>query len=602
MIVRRSPVARVTGIAACLAAALPQLAIAGGTISAFDVPQTAVEHTDRLIVKYRNTLNISAQSAPVATQRAQVFEAAGARIGVTMRALRRTALGADVVKLDRKVSPAEASQLIAELKARDASIEYAEPDRMMHALLTPNDTRYGEQWDLFEATGGMRVPGAWDQGNGSGVVVAVIDTGYRPHADLAGNIVAGYDFISDTAVSNDGDGRDADASDPGDWTNAGECGTGWAATNSSWHGTHVAGTIAALTNNSNGVAGIAYGARVQPLRVLGRCGGYTSDIADAIVWASGGAVSGVPANATPARVINMSLGGSGACDTTTQNAITAARSRGTVVVVATGNENQNASNSNPANCSGVIAVAATGRYGDRAYYSNYGSIVTLAAPGGDMSGSASNGILSTLNAGTKSPGADSYAFYQGTSMATPHVAAVAALVIGKNPALTPDQVKSVLTSTVRPFPGTCSGCGAGLVDASAAVAAANGGGGGGGVVSVNEVEPNNSRTAPMLLSQPSKVAGTISSSTDQDWYRVDLPAGKTLTATLVPGLSTADYDLYLYNSAGTQIAKSELGAGKKDSASTTNTGTSTVTRYVQVRYYSGGTGSTNGKYTLTASW
>ncbi len=603
MIVRRSLVMRMTGIAACLAAALPQLAVAGGTISAFDVPQAPADHTDRLIVKYRNTLNISAQSAPVATQRAQVFAAAGARLGVTMQALRQTALGADVVKLDRKLTPAEAAQLIAELKARDANIEYAEPDRMMHALLTPNDTRYGEQWDLYEATGGMRVPGAWDQSTGSGVVVAVIDTGYRPHADLAANVVAGYDFISDTAVSNDGDGRDADASDPGDWTNAGECGSGWTATNSSWHGTHVGGTIAALTNNSSGVAGIAYGARVQPLRVLGRCGGYTSDIADAIVWASGGAVSGVPANPTPARVINMSLGGGGACDTTTQNAISAARSRGTVVVVAAGNENQNASNSNPANCSGVIAVAATGRYGDRAYYSNYGSIVTLAAPGGDMSGSASNGILSTLNAGTKSPGADSYAFYQGTSMATPHVAAVAALVIAKNPALTPDQVKNVLTSTVRPFPGTCSGCGAGLVDASAAVAAANGGGGGsGGVVSVNEVEPNNSRTAPMMLSQPSKVAGTIASSTDQDWYRVDLPAGKTLTATLVPGLSTADYDLYLYNASGTQLAKSELGAGKTDSASTTNSGASTVTRYVQVRYYSGGTGSTNGKYSLTASW
>jgi serine protease len=602
MIARRSMVVRVTMIAACMAAAFPQIAAAGGTISQFDTPLRSSEQTDRLIVKYRSTLNISAQSASVSTQRAQVMQAVGARMGLTMQPLRQTALGSQVLKLDRKVSPADAAALIADLKAADPNVEYAEPDRMMHALLTPNDSRYGEQWDLFEATGGMRVPGAWDQGNGSGVVVAVIDTGYRPHADLAGNLVAGYDFITDTTIANDGNGRDSDASDPGDWTNANECESGWPGSNSSWHGTHVAGTIAALTNNGSGVAGIAYGAKVQPLRVLGRCGGYTSDIADAIIWASGGSVSGVPANATPARVINMSLGGGGACDTTTQNAINSARSRGTVVVVAAGNENQNASNSNPANCQGVIAVAATGRYGARASYSNYGNVVTLAAPGGDMNSGAANGILSTLNAGTRGPGADSYAFYQGTSMATPHVAGVAALVIAKNPTLTPDQVKNTLTSTVRAFPGTCSGCGAGLVDASAAVAAAAGGGGGGGSGNVAETEPNNTRTASMLLSKPTTVAGAMASSSDQDWFRVDLPAGKKLTVTLAPASGTADYDLYVYNASGTQIGKSELGAGKTDTVSVTNTGASTSARYVQVRYYSGGTGATNGKYTLTTSW
>jgi serine protease len=125
-----------------------------------------------------------------------------------------------------------------------------------------------------------------------------------------------------------------------------------------------------------------------------------------MIWASGGTVSGLPTNATPSRVINMSLGGGGACDTTSQNAINSARSRGTVVVAA-GNENHNASNSSPANCSGVIAVAATNRNGSRAYYSNYGAIVTLAAPGGDTSSSSSNGMLSTLNNGTRAPGADS---------------------------------------------------------------------------------------------------------------------------------------------------------------------------------------------------
>ena len=162
----------------------------------------------------------------------------------------------------------------------------------MRRTLTPNDTRYNEQWHYFEATGGINAPAAWDKSTGTGVVVGVIDTGYRPHADLAANLLPGYDFISDTFVVNDGNGRDSDARDPGDWINAGECGPGDPATfeASSWHGTHVAGTIAAVTNNGNGVAGVAFNARVVPARVLGKCGGFTSDIADAIVWASGGTV------------------------------------------------------------------------------------------------------------------------------------------------------------------------------------------------------------------------------------------------------------------------------------------------------------------------
>ena len=208
----------------------------------------------------------------------------------------------------------------------------------------------------------------------------------------------GYDFITDTAISNDGDGRDSDASDPGDAIAAGECGNGkpLQARTSSWHGTHVAGTIAAKTNNGLGVAGVAFNAKVLPLRVLGKCGGYTSDIADAITWASGGTVAGVPANANKARVINMSLGGTGACDTTTQTAINGARSRGTVVIVAAGNDNMNVSNASPANCSGVVAIAATDKAGGRASYSNYGTLIDVAAPGGDTGGL----ILSTLNAGT----------------------------------------------------------------------------------------------------------------------------------------------------------------------------------------------------------
>jgi serine protease len=365
-------------------------------------------------------------------------------------------------------------------------------------------------------------------------------------------------------------------------------------TNSSWHGTHVAGTVAAVTNNGTGVAGVAFNAKVQPARVLGKCGGYTSDIADAIIWTSGGSVSGVPANATPSRVLNLSLGGSGSCDTTTQNAINNARSRNTVVVVAAGNSNANAANFSPASCSGIVTVAAVGRTGARASYSNYGSVVALAAPGGD----GGNSILSTLNSGTTSPGSDNYAGYQGTSMAAPHVAGVAALMIAKKPSATVDEVISKLKSTTRPFPATCNQCGTGLLDARAAVAAM-------GTIDPppggSEVEPNDTRSAANYQSAPGTLNATMGATSDQDWFSLDLPAGRTLSVTMTPN-SSSDYDLYVYNSNGTLIGSSEKGTGAVDSVSVTNTGSSTFKRYVKVIYYSGGIGSTNGKYSVKLAW
>jgi serine protease len=481
------------------------------------------------------------------------------------------------------------------MMARDPSIEYAEPDRIMTHMATANDPYYAQQWHYTDATGGLRLPTAWDKSTGTGVTVAVIDTGYRPHADLSGQFLAGYDFISTATVGNDGNGRDSDASDPGDWVAANECGAGVPASGSSWHGTHVAGTIAAKTNNSLGVAGVAYNAKIVPARVLGKCGGYTSDIADAITWTSGGTVTGVPANANKAKVLNMSLGGTGACDATTQTAINGARSRGSVVVVAAGNDNMNVSNASPANCSGVIAVAATGKTGGRASYSNYGTLVDVAAPGGDGSYS----VISTLNSGTSSPGSDNYAGYQGTSMATPHVAGTAALMFAAKSTLTPDDVESMLKSTARAFPATCSGCGTGIVDATAAVNAALGTTGG---TTVAETESNNTTgTANLIATSGTTVNGNMSSSTDTDYFRVDLPAGKTLSSVLTPN-GSSDYDLYVYNSAGTLLGKSENGTGSVDSYSTTNTGTGTLARYVRVVYYSGGTGSTSGTYTLKLTW
>ena len=582
--------------AAVLIAAAPLVAGAAGQGAA--QVSHAVAQTDRLIVKYKDDVDNSKGAMPArALDRARqaVIDRAGQTYGATLRALRATATGAHVFQLNRTMSLDEARQLAAEVKARDANVEYAEPDRIMVPLATPTDPSYTQQWDLYEATGGINAPAAWDKSTGAGVNVAVIDTGYRPHADLSGQIVQGYDFISTTTIANDGGGRDTDASDPGDWTPAGSCGTGIPAAdqNSSWHGTHVSGTIAAKANNGLGVAGIAYNAKIVPARVLGRCGGYTSDIADAIVWASGGSVTGVPANANKARVLNLSLGGSGACDTTTQNAINSARSRGAVVVVAAGNSNTDAINSTPANCAGVISVAATNRAGGKASYSNYGSSVTIAAPGGDSGA----GILSTLNAGTTTPASDTYAWYMGTSMATPHVAGVVALMLSANPNLTPDDVAAKLKSTARPFPAACSGCGAGIVNASAAVNAALAA----ATTSVptqNEVESNNYISRANAVNTAGTVVnGNISATNDNDYFVVQVPAGKTLTATLTEG-SASDFDLYAYNSAGTQLALSTNGAGSSDAVSVANTATTTQARYIRVRYHAGSTGA----YKLKLSW
>jgi len=580
-------------------AAAPLAAAHAGQQDAAHAPHY-ITQTDRLIVKYKDGKGQSA----VAAVRQAILDHAGKHFGAALRAMRTTAAGAHVFQMDHSLTLAQARQLAAELKANDDNIEYAEPDRIMTAMATPTDPYYTNQWDLYETAGGINAPAAWDKSTGAGIIVAVIDTGYRPHADLTGQILQGYDFITNSTIANDGNGRDTDASDPGDWTTAGQCSAGVPAAteNSSWHGTHVAGTIAARANNGIGVAGIAYNARIVPARVLGRCGGYTSDIADAIIWSSGGAVSGVPANANPARVLNLSLGGSGSCDTTTQNAINSARSRGAVVVVAAGNSNVDASTSSPANCAGVISVAAVGRTGGKASYSNYGSSVTVAAPGGDSGA----GILSTWNSGTTTPGSDSYAYMIGTSMATPHVSGVVALMLAANPSLTPDDVAAKLKSTARAFPAACSGCGAGIVNAAAAVTAATSTSGGGmtltGAVTMSETESNNTiSTANRVTTSGTTVNGVMNNSTDSDFFLVQLPAGKTLTSTMTPN-SSSDYDLYIYNSSGSQLASSTNSSGLVDSAKVSNTGSTTMPVYVRVIYYGGGTGATSGKYTLKLSW
>ena len=455
---------RLHALAAATAVALSSMvagsAFAGGRVDLSGL-QSASQH-DRFIVKYRDASTTAVQSSLTKAARA-VPSASGRALG--MQHVRRMTQGADVVKSNRKLDRAEAESLMRQIAA-DPNVEYVEVDQLMKAVLTPNDTYYSsEQWHYYNATGGIKANEAWDITSGVGQVVAVIDTGITTHSDLSANILPGYDFINDAAMARDGNGRDSNPADQGDWYAAGECGQA-TGSNSSWHGTHVAGTVAALTNNAKGVAGVAYGAKIVPVRVLGKCGGYTSDIADGITWASGGTVTGIPANANPAKVINMSLGGSGTCSTTYANAINGAVGRGTTVVVAAGNSNVNVSNSVPANCANVIAVASTTITGQRSSFSNYGTGIDIAAPGSD--------IYSTLNTGTTVPSAEAYASYNGTSMAAPHVAGVVALVQARaNPDKTPAEMETLIKNTARAFPVTpTQTIGPGILNAKAAVDAA----------------------------------------------------------------------------------------------------------------------------------
>ncbi|MER7661797.1 MULTISPECIES: S8 family serine peptidase [unclassified Streptomyces] len=436
-----------------------------------------VAPVEKVIVTYK----AAAAEARSNTAAAGDATAKGSETGERLAFERRLAGGAALVDLGGETSKKDLTEVMNAFRG-DPSVASVEPDIRAYAMaVAPDDTEYAKQWDLFEATGGMNVPGAWDKTTGSGVTVAVIDTGYATHSDVAGNVVSGYDFISSSADARDGNGRDNNAKDEGDWNATdGECGAGSKASNSSWHGTHVAGTVAATTNNTKGVAGIAYNAKIQPVRVLGKCGGSSADIADAITWASGGTVPGVPANATPAKVINLSLGGSSAtCPSVYQNAINGAVSRGTTVVVAAGNSNANASGFTPANCANIINVASTSREGNRSFYSNFGTSVDVAAPGGetrratDTPGTVTtpeNGVLSTLNSGTTTQSAENYKPYQGTSMAAPHIAGLAALLESAKPALTPADIESAIKTNARALPGTCTGgCGTGIADATKTV-------------------------------------------------------------------------------------------------------------------------------------
>jgi serine protease len=379
-------------------------------------------------------------------------------------------------------------------------------------------------------------------------VIAVLDTGVLPHPELGGRLLPGYDFISYTFTANDGDGRDSDARDPGNWISAAEADTGacvgQAAQDSDWHGTQIAGIAAAQGNNASAIAGINWNTRILPVRVLGKCGGYDSDILDAIRWAAGLPVSGVPANPTPADVLNLSFGAPGACSAAYAAVFREVRATGASVVVSTGNEAAYEVLS-PANCPNVIAVTGHAIDGTSYLYANVGPEVALSAPAGgyatdpDGMGGGSGAPLTVLfNSGTTSPTASwTLALWEGTSLAAAHVSGTLALVRGLLPDADPDQMKSLLTDNVRPFPAGSwcaladrpqSGrCGAGLLDVGKVMTA------------VQALVPANQAPVALPLGVQAGRAGQAldlyltASDANGDaltWTAVTLPAGATLGA------------------------------------------------------------------------
>jgi serine protease len=366
------------------------------------------------------------------------------------------------------VVDADVAEDVAAQVERRGDVVWAVPNRLRRvdarSPVGTNDPLFRQQRNLWDTSPGPRggysikAPSLWRATRGTpSTVVAVIDTGITDHPDLAGRTVAGYDFISGAGRARDGDGRDPNPADQGDWNANGQCPYP-GGMSSSWHGTFVAGQIAATADNGTGIAGVAPQVSVQPVRALGRCGGWDSDILDSITWASGGTVPGVPANPTPAAVVNLSLGGIASSASERRaacrvyNAVAkAGRARGSVFVAAAGNDGDNANRAVPASCSEYISVGATSRRGFSSIYSNIGSTVDLSAPGGDsLIEGRSDSIVSLGNSGRQRPGRAGYVRYEGTSMAAPQVAGAAALLHGLG-FTSPGSLRSAVNASVSPF-------------------------------------------------------------------------------------------------------------------------------------------------------
>ncbi|MEG0821448.1 MAG: S8 family peptidase [Burkholderiaceae bacterium] len=511
------------------------------------------ESTEQFIVKFRGESDAAAELK---------VERLGQASGVKL-ALRRT-IGEriHVVRAPKLMAGAELQSTLARLRA-DPGVAWVQPDRRKFALALPNDPRFTEQWWLRAPApaGGwpaaINAEAAWDISTGSPrVVVAVVDTGVLfDHPDLGrasqgGRVLAGYDFVVDTTVANDGNGRDIDASDPGDWVSvsdtqqrpdlfpsdclASDSSGRPADAASTWHGSHIAGILGAASNNSVGVAGIGWSHWVLPVRALGKCGGRDSDILAAMAWAAGLPVSNgvlLPSNPAPARIINLSLGGAGNCTPAYADMVARLRERGVTVFVAAGNDSGPVGE--PANCSGVVAVAGVRHIGTKVGYSAHGPQVGLSAPAGNcgqVTGPCLYAIVSTNNEGSTGPGPMAYQGKLGTSFSTPMAAGVAALMLAVNPSLPPGELVARLKGAARPFPapdpgllacsspafradangvwpndGQCNcdtaSCGAGLLDAFSAVVAAQA-----PIAAMASTPTTVSLTAPVALDARASVA------------------------------------------------------------------------------------------------
>lgn len=465
----------------CASVILSVLTVAQANAEPKRIPQNAQNQltTQRLIVKFKPVFTAKAFNEQATDQLQQFSASAGIDLVYQRKML---APNSHVLELPDLMDQQTAA-LFAEQLSQRFDVDYVEVDKRFYASRTPNDPAFlGLQTYLQSSNPitptALDLTSAWDRQVGSpAITVAVLDTGVINHYDLQSRLVngsavlSGYDFISSSLEARDGDGRDSNPTDEGDWLRNGD--------NSSWHGTNVASIIGAATNNNRGMAGIDQQARLLIARVLGWDGGLLSDISDAMYWVSGHSVDGIPNNPNPAQVINLSLGSDGNCTATEQDAIDVATQSGAVVVVAAGNEAEDTSNKAPANCRNVITVTSLERYGDKSSFANFGTAVDIATIGDNIYVATDDGERSANLS-------HSYAQVSGTSMSAPIVSGVVSLMMASNPAFTngvdlaPNEVygviQALLKSTANAFPAdsncNTSICGAGMLNANQAIQAA----------------------------------------------------------------------------------------------------------------------------------